>query len=500
MPDQATPKKEFKVSVPRLKALLALALIVEPKRATPEVLNHALVSGEGEGTLYVTDQAHSLEVRFPEAKGMAPFLLATRALSEMLATASPYAEVSLTPRKQGLSVSFGAGGLSLSLAAGGYDQAEKFPTGFIPAPGVKMPQGQGTVDGDLFTPALTELVPYVVQHEKFGGKAPVLEMLAAYLGPTLTLVAVDGFRMAWKTYGGLSLPVGEGGDKYLLIKQDTVGLLSRLWSKQPGEYGSASGAPPAVGLAAPSNAYNAFAKLVKRRLLKVAYYDDRLSFTFGDLTLGAVRGEGVFPDHQSHIPSEHKSQVSVAAQDLWRALRQLSVLGNAEGSNGALRLEWERPTEELGKALLTLSVKGKDAGSATLQLPCTLTGDPGKIAVNVNYLLHYTVGKSGVIVLACFDRRRALLVKHGQDPAVVIQPMQMQWADEPKSEKKKKKGKLKGGPATVAAAALAEEAAEEAEPVEPGDELPESPDAVGAPAQEEGDGAATEEEEATQPA
>ena len=57
---------------------------------------------------------------------------------------------------------------------------------------------------------------------------------------------------------------------------------------------------------------------------------------------------------------------------------------------------------------------------------------PGRVAMNIGYLLQYLSGKSSVVKIALANAASGpVTLTYGDAPLVLVMPMQVQWDDEP---------------------------------------------------------------------
>jgi hypothetical protein len=79
---------------------------------------------------------------------------------------------------------------------------------------------------------------------------------------------------------------------------------------------------------------------------------------------------------------------------------------------------------------MTVSARSEEMGEVQADIPVEAGSNPGRIAVNVKYLLEYLAGKDGLITLGNTSASSPALFHYGAKPIVAIMPMFVQWGDE----------------------------------------------------------------------
>ena len=223
---------------------------------------------------------------------------------------------------------------------------------------------------------------------------PVLNGVSLSLGETIEAAAGDGFRMAYQT-----LPLSFPTEETVIIPAGSVRTLTYLWDK----------VPPAV-----PQASTLIRQVTAKRQLELALGDGRLMARFGRVTLGIRLIEGTSPNFRQLLPQDPPLKVRVFAPALERAVRRL--YGIARDSRGIVRLAWADTT-------LTVSATSDDKGKVEAEVPVQTEGDPGRVALNVSYLLDYLKGKEGLVTVGAKDESSPVLLRHATSPPVVIMPM-----------------------------------------------------------------------------
>jgi DNA polymerase-3 subunit beta len=146
--------------------------------------------------------------------------------------------------------------------------------------------------------------------------------------------------------------------------------------------------------------------------------DGRLLARFGRVTLVSKLIEGTPPRYKQLIPQDANLKVRVFAPELERAVRRLRDM--AKDSSGIVRLSWTETT-------LTVSAKAEEKGKVEAELPVQTEGGPGRLAVNVGYLLDYLSGREGLLTIAVTSESSPVLFRHGTSPLVLMMPMHVDW-------------------------------------------------------------------------
>jgi DNA polymerase-3 subunit beta len=220
--------------------------------------------------------------------------------------------------------------------------------------------------------------------------------------------AADGFRLAFRQ---LPSPIPElDGCQTLIIPQGAVKALGYLWRKA----GKKPATPP-DGLLVQM--------VLARRPIRLQYSRTFMELAFGDVSLVTRLVEGEFPSYHQLIPTEHTSQVTVMAEALSQALRQV---GQVAGSD-IIRLKWED-----GK--LTLSAREEEVGEAEVMVWAETRGEPGRIAFGQKYLVEYLRGKYHAVTIQTNGGAAPGLFTSANAAKVVVMPMFVQWDGGPAPE------------------------------------------------------------------
>jgi DNA polymerase-3 subunit beta len=262
--------------------------------------------------------------------------------------------------------------------------------------------------------------------------------------------AADGFRLAFRR---LPFPIPElEGCQTLIIPQGAVKALGYLWSK--------AGKKPAT----PSNGL-LVQMVLARRPIRLQYSQTFLELAFGDVSLVTRLVEGEFPNYHQLIPTEHTSQVTVMAEALSQALRQVRQVAGSD----IIRLKW-------GDGKLILSARDEEVGEAEVMVWAETRGEPGRIAFGQKYLVEYLRGKYQAVTIQTNGGAAPGLFTSGNSAQVVVMPMFVQWD----GEGHKEEATVEGAPevdveAVAEAPAGAESRAEDSPEAEQPPEEPAKP-------------------------
>ena len=372
----------MQMRVDRLREVLTLLQPVIPRKTTLPVLANVLLK---DGKAVATDLETAVALELPEAKGEC--LVPHHAAANLLKYVPGYEPLTIDQEGKNLSLSWEGGKAS-------YDVAE--PEDYPPIPEVKA-TAEHTVDGDTLVPALLSMVGYCATEDT----RPVLCGVTLSFGDTLAIAASNGFKLAYQV---LPIAFPAEGVETAIISTRTIHILGHLWDKTPRV------APLESSLVRVITARRQLELSLGGGLLKV----ELLKAKFGRAALVIQLIQGTPPNFKQLIPSETPLKVQVFAADLERAVRRLQ--GIAKDGSGIVRLTWTEDT-------MTVSAKSEDKGEAEAQVSVKTEGGPGRVAVNVRYLLDYLQGKEGVVTVGVESPSSPILFRHGTSPLVVIMPM-----------------------------------------------------------------------------
>lgn len=362
-----------------LRDALGLLKPVVPRKPAVPVLQNVLLR---DGKAVATDMETMVILDLPEADGEC--LIPHRQALELLRYVPGDELVAIEARGKSLDLTWDGGTAS-------YDSAgvEEYP----PVPDVKA-AAEASFDGDSIVAALSSMVSYCAA----GDDRPVLAGVALLLGDRIEVAAGDGFRMAYQ-----QLPMTFPTEDKVVVPRGTIRALAHLWDNIPP-------APPMAG--------SLIEQITARRELQLALGDGRLKIAFGQATIIAQLTKGTPPNFAQLIPGEVSQKVQFFAPDLERAVRRLKDV--AKDGGGIVRLTWTETS-------LTAIAKSEEKGEVRAELPAQAEGGPGRIAINVSYLLDYLKGREGVVTMGVRGAQEPVIFRHGSSPLVLIMPMFVQW-------------------------------------------------------------------------
>ena len=374
----------MKMRVNTLREALEILKPVVPKKPTLPVLTNILL-GEGRAEAIDLETAVSLDIEEADGKCLMPL----SPVLDLLKRVPGNELLTIEQKGKHLKLTWSDGSASFDV-----DDPDDYP-GF---PEVKA-KPQKRVDGDTLVPALSSLLRYCATEES----RPVLTGVILFLGENLEIAAGDGFRMAYK-----SLPINLiiQGRVNAIIPAQAIRYLAHLWAKTPRE--------------APSG--DSIAQIaVSKRMVDLTFHEDKdnakLKVGFGRVTMVTKLVQGQPPNMKQLLPKEPGPQVKIMAMDLERAAR--GIVAPARDNSGIVRLAWAEKS-------MTVSAKSDNKGSIETFIPVE-TDEPGKVALNVNYLLEYLHGKEGLITMATSSEKAPILFRHSASPLVLLMPMNVQW-------------------------------------------------------------------------
>jgi len=265
---------------------------------------------------------------------------------------------------------------------------------------------EGTMDGNTLIAALTSLSEYCDK----GDTRPVLSGVAIIPGENLDIAAGDGFRMAYLTIPE-SFPIKEP----LIIPSMAVKILNSLWQHTKPDVALGDSL---VGL------------VMSKRHIDVALVEAKDSQTsllrvyFSGVTVLFKLIEGNPPDFKQLIPKDIPTKIQFFSGDLERATKRLQAIA-AEGKD-LIKLTWDNDT-------MTVSASSEEVGKGEGTLPIQ-ADNPGRVALNVKYLLEYLNGKDGMITMGVTDLSSPVSFRYRSSPLVIVMPMNAQWDGEEKTE------------------------------------------------------------------
>lgn len=378
----------MQIRVDKLRANLSLVQPVVPKKATLPVITHVLLQ---DGCLIATDLENTVILEVPEARE--GLLLPFHSIMELL---------KYVPGDEMLNLDLTGKTIKLFWKGGSAAYEVKEAQDYPPVPTIDS-YAEGDLNGDLFVDALLAALPYCATEST----RPVLTGVTVYLDNVLQLAGADGFRLSFQSLKQ-SYPVKQT----LILSAGTVKILEHLWHKSP------------VMVPLESSLVR---QLMAVRPIKLSLAEGITEFRFGNIRLIAKPIAGTPPDHLALLNNFREPiKVKLMATELKNAVRRLE--GIAKDGTGIVRLTWT----ETG---MTVSARSEEKGEVSAEIPVQPESLPGRVALNVKYLLDYLEGKDGLITLGKDQGSSPALLHYGSKPVVAIMPMNVQWDDEkPKTE------------------------------------------------------------------
>jgi len=260
---------------------------------------------------------------------------------------------------------------------------------------------EAKIDGDALIPVLDSARDYCAAADD---KRPILQGVTIFPGEKLDVAAGDGFRMAYQTVPA-SLPI----EKPIIIPQGAVSILSSIWRHTT----------PAV-----TQSDSLVGLITQKREAHFALgytkgtTPDKLRVTFNNVTVLIQLLEGTPPNFKQLIPSETPTTVRFFPAELERAAKRIKKIA-LDAKTGIVRLVWTTDT-------MTVSAKSEDLGEVEGTIPVQ-ADNPGKIGLNIMYLLEYLKGKDGIVTMGITGQMSPIVMRYRQSPLVLIMPMMVQW-------------------------------------------------------------------------
>jgi DNA polymerase-3 subunit beta len=346
-----------------------------------EVLQNVLLK---DGLAMATDMDMTVVVQLPEAEGQC--VLPFRTVADVLKLIPWKDTLTLEQRGKDVDLRWNGGKASYQVP-----EAGDFPPPLAVEATVEQP-----VDGDILVPALLTMSEYCATETT----RPMLNGVTLMPGEHVEVWGADGFKLAH-----MELPIAfpADGRDTLIIPATAVKVLGFLWKK------AAVSRPMADSLVG---------MLTTRRVLELGVGANALKAQIGKVTFTTKLIQGSPPNFRQLMPDDSSTKLQVFGPDLERAVRQ--VQGVARDGSGVVRLSWSEIS-------LTVSAKGEDTGNVEASIPVEAT-KPGRVALNVSYLLGYLRGKEGVVTMGTQEETsRAVLFEHSSLHQVLIMPMNVQW-------------------------------------------------------------------------
>lgn len=75
---------------------------------------------------------------------------------------------------------------------------------------------------------------------------------------------------------------------------------------------------------------------------------------------------------------------------------------------------------------MTVSASSEEAGKVEGTLPVQ-ADNPGRVGLNIKYLLEYLKGKEGMITFGLISGTAPVVLRHRASPLVLVMPMMVEW-------------------------------------------------------------------------
>jgi DNA polymerase-3 subunit beta len=206
-------------------------------------------------------------------------------------------------------------------------------------------------------------------------------------GTTLTLVATDSFRLSERKMT-LDQPVAQAMS--CIIPTRAISEFARLCSKNDSEK------------------------------VSIVLGKNQVLFRVGDIELYSRLIEGNFPNYRQILPRSLKTTTSLDTNDQSLAVKRVNLF--ARENNNKVVFDFQANT-------LTISTPATQVGEEEGELPISLDGDPGKIALNSEFVLDIlgNLGEDQVELGINDSTSPAVFKPVGKDDFVhIIMPLKLQ--------------------------------------------------------------------------
>lgn len=371
----------MQIQVKKLRENLALLGAVVPKKPHLPILTNVLLR---DGRAVATDLEVALSLEFPEARGI--YLIPHKDVLDYLRFVPGDTLAKLSQDGDTLTISCGASHSTFPGAS-----LDDYPPQTFELEGAQ----ELYLDGDRLVEALQMALDYAAKDDS----RPVLRGVTLVLEEGSAWAAAgDGYRMFYK-----EIPCKDGTVMTTIIPTKAVEALGQLWKQQ-----AKTGVNPTVDTLLVELA-------IAKRLISLAFTQERMVARFGQVTLAVNLIQGIPPQWKPLIPRESTHRVKFLAEDLYRVARQ--VQGIAADGNGILRLSW-------AAGEMTVTARG-GTQTAEVKIPAVCEDEGGRIAFNIKYILEYLKGNERLVELGVSTPTAPGCFLDGRS-AVVIMPMSVQ--------------------------------------------------------------------------
>ncbi len=152
--------------------------------------------------------------------------------------------------------------------------------------------------------------------------------------------------------------------------------------------------------------------------VSIGFADNMVFVWKGDVEMSIRLIDGEFPDYDKVIPSDNNSEVSVAQDSLFRALRRVSLLSSDR---------YRGVRVEFTSGNMAISANNPDLGEAVEELDVDYNGGRLAVGYNAHYLLDIlgVLGHEDHIGMALKDEQSPTLLKRKDDDSLVYVVMPM---------------------------------------------------------------------------
>jgi len=376
----------LKIKVVDFREKMALMAGIVSKNPTLPITKNIWV---GKGKLICNNLEMMLTVDLPMSDDQEPCLIPYAEVMDLLKYTPGNEVMILTQIKNTVKVSWGTGSSTF-----GTDNPVDFP--FLEK---QEPVSAAQLNGNLFIDALQAAAKYAADEsdQRSGLKGSIV-----YLGDTIQVAGADGFRLS---YQSLNLKYPEKGR--VTIPIETVKTLAKLWQKAPGS---------------PNKKENFVKTVLSPKQLELALLPSLTRISWTGIEVIFKQNESAPPDFLALMATFKESiKVKFYSIDLLAALRRMSRV--AKDSSSIVKIIWDNDY---------LSVyAGGEKNETSSRIDVDGSG-PGRIGLNINYLIEYLADKEGLVEMGWNSKSEPVSFHFNNHPYQVIMPMNVQaWPDDP---------------------------------------------------------------------
>ena len=202
-------------------------------------------------------------------------------------------------------------------------------------------------------------------------------------GSTLTLVATDTHRLAWKQTG--------------LVEEIKTPVSAIVPAK------------PLVEL-------ERVLKNTADEMVTIRFGASQVQFQSSDATLVSRVLDGQFPNYEKVIPKATERKVSFERNELLNAVRRVDIVSRAAS---------QKMVVNFASNSMTMSAESPDAGQAYEEIPIAMDGDDLQIAFNAKYLMEVLgIVPDDQLALELNGSLQPGILRAGDDFIYIVMPMQ----------------------------------------------------------------------------